>query len=60
MSGCWSSDMTSELPLATPQSPAVDADGSHPKNSTRAPAKPGVTPALQWACTSHKYKPLCY
>lgn len=52
--------MTSELPLATPQSPAVDADGSHPKNSTRAPAKPGVTPALQWACTSHKYKPLCY
>lgn len=20
----------------------------------------GVTPALQWACTSHKYKPLCY
>lgn len=40
MGGCWSTDTTFELPLATLPSPAVDADGSHPKTSTWAPAKP--------------------
>lgn len=50
MRGCWSTDTTSEPPLATLQSPAVDADGSHPKTRTWAPAKPGGSPLL---CSGH-------